>query len=389
MTFLTAPPSSQPMTSSLVYGRKYGVAMACCTTVARSSSVQATTAAAGCRKAISPARLGPVTTATRAGSTSATSTITSLIRLPVPSSMPFIRLTSVASGRSRPAATHSARLPRRVCDGTAIATRSAPSSASSGVRGRGDLVGQHAPRAGSPGCAARRRMLVGDLLPPGPHDDVAPGVGEHLRERGAPRAGAEHRDPLDLRNAHDSILRPSRLRRAAARAGLPQRRRGAAPDLGHHVAQHQHDVLGDLREGRRVRGRALPTCSGRAAARRPRSPACAAPAAACVVRGSKSSLRPPHRDRDHRGAGGEPEPGGAGLAAHRPQVGLLGGGALGVDQDTLAGLAARPTAASSAFTASTVPRSTGVCSTACSQRPSTGILNTLALARKTGHRPAS
>ena len=31
ITFFTAPPSSQPITSSLVYGRKYGVVMACCT----------------------------------------------------------------------------------------------------------------------------------------------------------------------------------------------------------------------------------------------------------------------------------------------------------------------------------------------------------------------
>ena len=46
------------------------------------------------------ARLGPVTTATRSGATPATSLMTSLIRLVVPSSMPFIRLTRMASARS-------------------------------------------------------------------------------------------------------------------------------------------------------------------------------------------------------------------------------------------------------------------------------------------------
>ena len=58
----------------------------------------ATTVAAGCSAAISGARLGPETTTTRSGSTRAVSTITSLIRLVVPSSMPFISETSVASG---------------------------------------------------------------------------------------------------------------------------------------------------------------------------------------------------------------------------------------------------------------------------------------------------
>ena len=45
MTFLTAPPSSQPTTSSLVYGRKYRVAIARCTSVVRSASMPATTLA--------------------------------------------------------------------------------------------------------------------------------------------------------------------------------------------------------------------------------------------------------------------------------------------------------------------------------------------------------
>ena len=48
MTFFTAPPSSQPTTSVLVYGRKYAVLQSFCTAAARASSTQATTVAVGC-----------------------------------------------------------------------------------------------------------------------------------------------------------------------------------------------------------------------------------------------------------------------------------------------------------------------------------------------------
>ena len=65
---------------------------------ATASSAQAMTLAAGWRSAISLARFGPETTATRSGPAPVTSAMTSLIRLVVPSSMPFIRLTSTVSG---------------------------------------------------------------------------------------------------------------------------------------------------------------------------------------------------------------------------------------------------------------------------------------------------
>ena len=84
--------------------------------------------AAGCPSAISLARFGPLTTATWAAGTSATSAMTSLIRLSVPSSTPFIRLTSTAPGASEPAT--AARFSRRLCDGTASTTKSAPATAS-------------------------------------------------------------------------------------------------------------------------------------------------------------------------------------------------------------------------------------------------------------------
>src|SRR4030095_3821753 len=84
ITFLTAPASSVPTTSVLVYGLKYGVWHSACTRAAPSSSAHAMTLAAGWRCATSPARFGPDSTATRAGGRPVTSRTTSLIRLVVP-----------------------------------------------------------------------------------------------------------------------------------------------------------------------------------------------------------------------------------------------------------------------------------------------------------------
>ncbi len=56
------------------------------------------------------------------------SRITSLIRSDVPSSTPFMRLTSTASSGST--ATHRPRFSRSDCDGTASTTVSAPDAAS-------------------------------------------------------------------------------------------------------------------------------------------------------------------------------------------------------------------------------------------------------------------
>ena len=130
MMFLTAPPSSQPVTSVLVYGRKYGVWHASCSASAVAGETLATTVAAICRLAISRARFGPDTTATRAASAASTEVMTSLIRMLVPSSMPLIRLTSSAPGGTSGA--QSDRLARSVCAGTANTTMSAPASASAG-----------------------------------------------------------------------------------------------------------------------------------------------------------------------------------------------------------------------------------------------------------------
>jgi len=130
ITFFTAPPSSQPITSGLVYGRKYGVWQACWSHLAVVSSVLATTVAAYCRSAISRARLGPVITAIRSGGAPVTSAITPLIRRWLPCSMPFIRLTSSTRGGSR--SRQPVRFWRNVWAGTASTTRSAPASATTG-----------------------------------------------------------------------------------------------------------------------------------------------------------------------------------------------------------------------------------------------------------------
>src|SRR5581483_180833 len=64
-TFLYAPPISHPRTSVEVYGRNVGECIRSWSRQATDSSAQATTDAAGSRRAISLARLGPLTTAIR------------------------------------------------------------------------------------------------------------------------------------------------------------------------------------------------------------------------------------------------------------------------------------------------------------------------------------
>src|SRR5699024_3010279 len=117
MTFLHAPPISQPTTSVLVYGRKYGAETACWTAIARCSSGHAMTVAAACSSAISRAKFGPDNTAMRSAEAPVHSAITSLIRFKVSDSMPLEIDTKVASlGKC---SFHRAKLSRMVCDGTA------------------------------------------------------------------------------------------------------------------------------------------------------------------------------------------------------------------------------------------------------------------------------
>ena len=72
--------------------------------------------------------------------------------------------------------------------------------------------------------------LAGDLGPPRPHDDVGAAVGEDLRERRAPAAGAEHGDALarDLAGV-GSILQGDRSPSDREPSG-PSARRAPARD---------------------------------------------------------------------------------------------------------------------------------------------------------------
>ena len=111
-TFLSAPPICAPTTSSLTYGRKVGPPSTATTASPSSGVLAATVAAAGRSRATSAAKVGPVSTATgRSGRVSPT---TSLIRAPLPISMPLAQITG-APGISR-RCMHSVRI---CCAGTA------------------------------------------------------------------------------------------------------------------------------------------------------------------------------------------------------------------------------------------------------------------------------
>ena len=98
-------------------------------------------------------------------------------------------------------------------------------------------------------------------------------------------------------------------------------------------------------------------------------------------------LRAPLPDRDHRAAGRQRDPGRTGLAGHRPQVGVTGERALGVDDDALAGRAPRRTAASNAPTASRLSRSTGIWPAERRKSPSSLVLEQPGL-REVARQPA-
>ncbi len=91
-------------------------------------SVQATTDAVGSSRAISMARLGPETTATRSAGRSSSAQMTSLMRASVWSSRPFMRDTTTAPGAR--CSFQACSCGRRVCAGTARMTSSAPARTS-------------------------------------------------------------------------------------------------------------------------------------------------------------------------------------------------------------------------------------------------------------------
>src|SRR5262245_13533319 len=321
MTFFTAPPSSQPITSSFVYGRKYGVAMASWTAVARASSGQATTTALGCPDAISGARLGPVSATTRVGSAPVSSAMTSVIRFPVPSSIPFIRLIRVTSGPIAPLATQPARFSRRVWDGSAIATMSAPSSASAVSAVATMLSGSVTPGRYS-GVACRSRIAAA-IYSRSAHRWMAQPASASTLAKAVPQ------EPALITATCLMAAMPTRSLLQCGLSGRPgpQRRWRTTADLRQHVTQGQHDEVGDLHQGRRSGARSDPLGQVQG---RPRDDRDWRAAQLQLVRARvEQLLRSPHDDRDDRRIRGQPEPRGAGLALHRPQVRLLAGGALG------------------------------------------------------------
>ena len=165
--------------------------MRACSRLAVSSSAHATTEAAGSRRAISRARLGPLTTAIRSAEASVTSWMTSLIRISEPSSTPFISDTRVACGREdrRPVGEVLAKgLRRDGQDDHVGAGRDLLGVARRRHRGRqldaGEVVG----------VLATIVDRLDDLLASAPQHDVVAGVGEHQREGRAPRPGTEDSD---------------------------------------------------------------------------------------------------------------------------------------------------------------------------------------------------
>ena len=99
MMFFRVPPSSTPVTSSLVYTRNLGDISVSWTSAVRSGFRPATTVADGFSSAISLARLGPERTQMPSCiSGGSSSSITWLMRLPSGVSSPLEALTTVASG---------------------------------------------------------------------------------------------------------------------------------------------------------------------------------------------------------------------------------------------------------------------------------------------------
>ena len=125
ITFLSAPPSSTPTTSSLVYTRNAAALMAPCTSFAASSEELAATTAVGCPCATSAAKLGPLTATTSCPSASCATT--SVIKANVSRSIPLVATDNTALGVIEPA--HEATTARNTCEGAAYTTRPAPCSA--------------------------------------------------------------------------------------------------------------------------------------------------------------------------------------------------------------------------------------------------------------------
>ena len=199
MTFFTAPPSSQPTTSVLVYGRKYGVWQAAWSRWATPSSVQATTAAAGLPGGDLPARLGPVTHGDPVAAD-----LGDVLDRPRSSAWPCrVRRPSSARRARCPGASsgaHSARLPRSVCEGMARTVKSAPRGRLGGVGGRAQVRAGVRRRGGSRGCVRRGVDRFGEF------GAARPTGSPRSPRRRAPCAKAVPQEPVPKTAAFTALL---------------------------------------------------------------------------------------------------------------------------------------------------------------------------------------
>ena len=189
------------------------------------------------------------------------------------------------------------------------------------------------------GVLAARVDRLDDLLASGPQHDVVAGVGEHQREGRAPRSGTEDSDlghrlrfllgPRACRWGCRSRVR--RLARGSNRCGGISPRRSATSSV---IAAMIRSVAWAMTPGRVRLRRQVAEVHRVAGLHRD----VLARAQVRLLRvGRQDLLRTPLPDRDHRAPRVQRDPRRTGLALHRPQVGIAGEGALGVDDDALAG----------------------------------------------------
>ncbi len=200
----------------------------------------------------------------RSGSAPVVSAITSLIRRVVPSSMPFIRLTSTQSRGS--SGSHSLEV-------LAQGLRRDGQHDDLGAVQRLGRVGGGAHRLGQRDARQVVRVLVAardgvdDLGAAAPQHDVGTGVGQHHRERGAPRPGPQHGHACHAgprvvaqRAIRGVLMRlpvvgPPRVaghRHAGSARVVPDAGSLLAPDLLQQCGHSSHDALRHLVQERGV-----------------------------------------------------------------------------------------------------------------------------------------
>ncbi len=198
--FLRAPHNSTPRMSLFMYSLNSRRPRRATIRTARAGSSAAMTADAGRPRAISKARLGPDRAAIRDLEIPAASAMTSLMRNRLPDSRPFTTETMSAPG-GRTGAT-SSTVVRRCFDGTAKIDEIDRVGQNGRVRRGRDPDRQIDP--GQPSLVAmRRRDRLGDARAVA---EQADGFhrGDDRRQRRAPRAGPDDRDP---RAGHQAFLR--------------------------------------------------------------------------------------------------------------------------------------------------------------------------------------